>query len=516
MTYMHINSQGLSRNEQNQRPLLSDQIIVILIYLGLALITQSLVKTITIWPSAGVVMAAFLVFGWRIWPAIAIGTFLSMIAWFINAGQQPYSVGHILLNLVMIASNIIAAAIVLKMCGRVKNLATSFSQFKWVVNQWMVAVMVFGAVAVIPGLGAYWLLPRPEASYLFGVENWAISNMMGALVVAPFLMALWLEGVVLPSLRQLKPHILASLGLLILFMAMFGAQYSLFSTLVRQPSFLLLPLLFVALTCGQVFTFFFLAQTLCLLWMGTSAGYGPFVSSDGVISYAPLQAFIGFAATVVLIVQSLLSEMHSLREQWAEERRQINRQLEQKVAERTRALADVNCRLEALSITDALTGLSNRRHFDAVLAQEWTRATRLAQPLALGMIDIDRFKEYNDHYGHQAGDICLQGVARVLAEHIRRTGDLVARYGGEEFVFIAPATDGVSAAGMAKTVCDALYALQLPHKASALGCVTISIGVASMLPEDGEFASMLLARADKALYRAKDAGRNQVVLDQPG
>ena len=179
-------------------------------------------------------------------------------------------------------------------------------------------------------------------------------------------------------------------------------------------------------------------------------------------------------------------------------------------------LRRANKQLKISSQTDALTGLSNRRHFDAVLAQEWTRATRLAQPLALGMIDIDRFKEYNDHYGHQAGDICLQGVARVLAEHIRRTGDLVARYGGEEFVFIAPATDGVSAAGMAKTVCDALYALQLPHKASALGCVTISIGVASMQPEDGEFASTLLAHADAALYRAKHAGRNQVVLDSPG
>jgi diguanylate cyclase (GGDEF)-like protein len=101
-------------------------------------------------------------------------------------------------------------------------------------------------------------------------------------------------------------------------------------------------------------------------------------------------------------------------------------------------LQTVNAQLETLSLVDGLTGIANRRHFDAVLAKEWERARRLGQPLALVLMDVDWFKQYNDHYGHQAGDQCLREIARVFADTVSRTSDLVARYGGEEFVCIAP------------------------------------------------------------------------------
>lgn len=142
------------------------------------------------------------------------------------------------------------------------------------------------------------------------------------------------------------------------------------------------------------------------------------------------------------------------------------RDLDAKVMERTDELQILNRKLEALSTTDGLTGIANRRRFDEVLASEWSRAARSGQPLALAVLDVDWFKKYNDHYGHQAGDECLRSIARVFSSCVCRTGDLVARYGGEEFAFIAPATDAVNALSMAGKVCEALQALALPHEMS--------------------------------------------------
>jgi len=185
--------------------------------------------------------------------------------------------------------------------------------------------------------------------------------------------------------------------------------------------------------------------------------------------------------------------------------------LEQRVAERTEQLELANRRLNALSITDGLTGIANRRHFDEVLAEEWKRMQRLGQPLAVAMIDIDWFKKYNDHYGHQAGDACLVVVAQTIAENVGRAGDLVARYGGEEFVFIAPAADASQALTMAQKVCDAIAAKHLPHAPSPFAHVTASIGVASVIPLATAEPEALLKQADEALYRAKEAGRNRAL-----
>ena len=125
---------------------------------------------------------------------------------------------------------------------------------------------------------------------------------------------------------------------------------------------------------------------------------------------------------------------------------------------------------------------------------------------------MDWFKKYNDHYGHQAGDDCLRTVADTLSATIARTGDLVARYGGEEFVFIAPATSAEDALGMARKLCEALTALAMPHALSDFGCVTASVGVASIIPDEASSPETLIQAADEALYVAKAAGRNRAVL----
>jgi diguanylate cyclase (GGDEF)-like protein len=185
------------------------------------------------------------------------------------------------------------------------------------------------------------------------------------------------------------------------------------------------------------------------------------------------------------------------------------------VAERTGELQESNAKLATLSSTDSLTGITNRRGFDDALETEWRRARRTGPDQALAMLDVDHFKNYNDLYGHQAGDHCLRVVAGVIESFGRRPGDLVARYGGEEFALLAPGADRAEAMTLAQAICTELAARALPHTASPHGAVTISIGVASVLPaelQENVDAAMLVGLADQALYRAKQAGRNRAVL----
>lgn len=181
---------------------------------------------------------------------------------------------------------------------------------------------------------------------------------------------------------------------------------------------------------------------------------------------------------------------------------QANQGLEAKVAERTAELQAANQQLEVLSNTDGLTGLSNRHRFDQVWAQEWQRAVRQGLPLAVVMIDVDHFKLYNDQFGHPAGDEC-----------VRRAGELAARYGGEEFVVVLPGLDADGALQEAERIRTEVSALGIPHTGSSAGAVvTVSLGVASRVPQREEGLYLLLQEADDALYQAKHGGRNRVGL----
>jgi diguanylate cyclase (GGDEF)-like protein/PAS domain S-box-containing protein len=164
-----------------------------------------------------------------------------------------------------------------------------------------------------------------------------------------------------------------------------------------------------------------------------------------------------------------------------------------------------------LSTTDGLTELANRRRFDEFLEREWRRSMREDSALSLIFMDVDFFKEYNDHYGHLAGDDCLRHVAGVLGRLVQRPGDLVARYGGEEFACILPGTDQQGATELADKIMKSINNLNLPHVASrAASHVTLSFGVAAMVPERGQSPSELIRLADHLLYSAKKEGRNRV------
>ncbi|SDT20464.1 diguanylate cyclase [Actinoplanes derwentensis] len=183
--------------------------------------------------------------------------------------------------------------------------------------------------------------------------------------------------------------------------------------------------------------------------------------------------------------------------------------LERKVAERTEALEHANHQLEVLTVTDALTGLFNRRHLEDSLETEWRRRLRSGLPLAIAMLDVDHFKRYNDEYGHQAGDECLRRVAATIGANIRST-DIAARYGGEEFCIVMADTDLDAAVVAAERVRFTVAALDIEHSGSLSGRVTVSIGVAAEVPRPDALPEFLLKAADTALYDAKNGGRDRV------
>ena len=177
-------------------------------------------------------------------------------------------------------------------------------------------------------------------------------------------------------------------------------------------------------------------------------------------------------------------------------------------------LQTTNQELQQLAIFDGLTRIANRRYFDLVLDKEWHRLTREQKPLSLILCDVDHFKAYNDTYGHQQGDRCLQQIAEILKQSSRRPADLVARYGGEEFAVILPNTDAKGALFIAQTIARKLAQKQLPHQKSPVSkYVTCSMGIATTVPNSDRTSASIIETADRLLYRAKKAGRDRIATD---
>jgi diguanylate cyclase (GGDEF)-like protein len=196
---------------------------------------------------------------------------------------------------------------------------------------------------------------------------------------------------------------------------------------------------------------------------------------------------------------------------------QLQRDLEAEIHDRKQAeaaLQRANHELQRLAVLDELTQIANRRRFDQYLTAQWNNPAPV--PLSLLLCDVDYFKRYNDGYGHQVGDRCLQQVAQGISRAVWRGQDLVARYGGEEFAIILPATNSDGAVHIAATIQHEIQRLHLPHEHSAVHkCVTLSIGVATTLPAAHATPAHLIAAADAALYVAKQQGRNRVATAPP-
>ena len=175
-------------------------------------------------------------------------------------------------------------------------------------------------------------------------------------------------------------------------------------------------------------------------------------------------------------------------------------------------LLDLQKELEALSFKDGLTGVANRRMFDSIMEMEWAHARHSSQPLSLIMLDIDYFKQYNDHYGHIQGDQCLKQIGQVLTSAATRSRDFIARFGGEEFVLILPETDEAAAAKIAERCRNLLFKEQIPHENSPVSQIlSVSIGVGTVVPTHADEPVAFIEAVDRRLYQAKENGRNCIV-----
>ena len=213
-------------------------------------------------------------------------------------------------------------------------------------------------------------------------------------------------------------------------------------------------------------------------------------------------------AEVMARVENQLT-LRRLQRQLQEQNERLKQEIDSRIIAET-LLQEANEKLGRLVNLDGLTELANRRCFDEYLEQEWQRLARERLPLSLIMCDIDFFKNYNDTYGHVAGDDCLRKVSLLIKQSVHRPADLAARYGGEEFVLVLPNTDIEGAIAIAEVIRLGLLELAIPHDDSAVSSlVTLSMGVTSLVPVSDSHPSVLLTAADYALYRAKELGRNQ-------
>ena len=212
--------------------------------------------------------------------------------------------------------------------------------------------------------------------------------------------------------------------------------------------------------------------------------------------------FVLFLLFLLLILYLILEFIHD-RQQLLNDRLRMTQDLE-----------TTNLILQRLATTDELTQVYNRRYFNIIFDQEWQRLCREKRPLSLILCDIDHFKLYNDYYGHQQGDYCIQQVAKILQQQTQRPGDVVARYGGEEFIIMLPNTPITGAIQVAQAIQHSVDASHLSHaKSPVADQVTLSLGLACVIPRHHLEANDLILRADQSLYRAKHQGRNQLAYD---
>lgn len=267
-----------------------------------------------------------------------------------------------------------------------------------------------------------------------------------------------------------------------------------------------------------------LAKYYTIAWVPLLLGHLINTSSKmGIIpqsSFTDIAPQVGVTLEVILMSFALASRINMERkrrqvaqEQTLEVQRQANQTLEARVQDRTEELEQANDRLKAMTITDGLTQVANRRRYDECLATEFLRACRQQYPLSVILLDIDHFKTLNDTHGHLIGDDCLISVAKACSDLIHRSGDLLARYGGEEFVVLLPDTPEAGALAVAERLRQAVADAPMPAGEDGKPLeLTISVGVATAIPERDEVATALVRRADEALYAAKEAGRNRVMV----
>lgn len=258
-------------------------------------------------------------------------------------------------------------------------------------------------------------------------------------------------------------------------------------------------------------------KLISIIYLENNLTVGAFSSERvGILSLLCSQAAVSLENAQ--LYEQIENYSHTLEQRVGERTLELqvkNDQLQQEICDRQRvetALQAANQQLASLASSDGLTQIANRRYFDEYLDHEWQRSARETTPISLIMCDVDCFKLYNDTYGHQAGDACLQQVAQAISRIIKRPADLVARYGGEEFALILPSTNASGSFHVASAIHAEVQQLNILHTTSFVAKhITLSIGIASVVPRKDLSPATLIAIADQALYAAKAQGRNCIV-----
>jgi diguanylate cyclase (GGDEF)-like protein len=359
--------------------------------------------------------------------------------------------------------------------------------------------VVAAFVAACAAAAVYGLHADNEVGYVEFLRIWWFSDGVGVLLITPLVLSVWpvRSGTRVEAMKFQWYDLvvtMAALGVLAMFLMARDGQYAGWPV---RPVLLLPFVLYASVRLTPRGTTIVLTLVAIAALFVTASGRRPFGAIDLQQTILQVQQFITIIGVGGLGMSSLLAQL-----------RANVAQLELRVLERTAELREANERLSQLAVTDSLTGLANRRALFETMTREIERARRHAHPLSLIMFDIDRFKAINDAYGHAAGDRVLQRVAE-LALAVVRSGDLLARYGGEEFLLLAPETDLSQAVQLAERIRVAQQAAEVSIDHTMIR-FTASFGVVS-LREDDRDASAVIARADQALYAAKEGGRNRVV-----
>jgi diguanylate cyclase (GGDEF)-like protein len=449
---------------------------------GALLLAQIPAQADILWPANGIVLAFLLGVQRRYWASYLAGGVLASIA------------VHLILGFSGIFAWLFTAANVVETLLAAMWLTSGDNPLDLRKLKGLAHFLLFGVVLAplaSTALVQIVLLSIGRPSSVLGLLNWCLGDAMGIAVMTPLMLAIVsgdLRSLVHPERSLETVTILAGITLL---------TVGVFEQRAMPPVCMLLAILVMAIfrlgSAGASIAVFLMlapAAYLTVHQRGPFAPEGAITKGGSVYSIFSLQCFLAVNMMTIYAVSAALTQRD----------------------EQHRELAEAYQEAKAHAAIDHTTGLANRRTFDRELVREWRRAMREGAQLALLMIDVDHFKQYNDHYGHPAGDVCLRAIAVILAKAPLRAGDLVARYGGEEFVILLPRAGVRGAELMADTVRHAVIDAMIPHVGSLAGVVTISAGATALLPREGISEALLVQLADDALYRAKREGRNRVCI----
>ncbi len=450
-----------------------------------------------IWLPSGIALAACIIYGKSILPAIWIGSFIANTPYLISSSSTfPILFGCFFGALAATVNTVIQANLAYFLYK--KYVGEQPLESTRLIMDFVLKVTLFPSalnmalLITIYTIGGYTTLPVNNTieNLIYVWLSGALADFHGYFVIVPFLLSWTVKQKIIPNHNEkwLPVGLLCFCGLTI-----FTIYY------VASTIYLLLALgvVFALYSNMRVVTVFVLVTSLCFTF-ATAQKIGPFNLGTTSYSFVSLLIFVFSLGLSIYVIATKRYELIS-----------IHGKLEEKVKERTYELNQVNQQLTNMSRTDGLTGIANRRHFDQFLEKEWSRAIRNKSPISLLMIDVDFFKQYNDIYGHVKGDDCLKLITQTAEKCINRSCDLIARYGGEEFAVVLP--DTTNANSIAQKMVMDISNLKIPHQGSEInGHVSISIGCCSLYPKKEAQVTQLIELTDKALYQAKDTGRNNV------